>query len=86
MNPAEHIAAATRRARVAAKMTQHQLAELCGKAGYTVLTQPRIAQIETGQRKLSAEELWLFCGILNVSPLDILPPVQDKTKQSEGKP
>ena len=78
MTPAEHIAASLRKARGDAGISQSELARRCVVAGYPQLRQTAIDKIEHGERKLSAEELWIVSIILRVSPVSLLP--SDNTK------
>jgi transcriptional regulator with XRE-family HTH domain len=72
--PSQMIAARIKSARNAAGIIQADIANWCQACGFSSLSQPRIADIENGNRKVSAAEVWIISRILQVSPLDLLPP------------
>ena len=49
------------------KLTQAQLSEITG------ISQPNIAQIESGERGLSLENMEILAKALNVKPYELLP-------------
>lgn len=74
---AEQIAANLKDKRREAGLVQEEVAGRCRFAGISTMTQQKVAEIETGKRRLSAGEFWVFCRVLQVSPLDILPTLPD---------
>jgi transcriptional regulator with XRE-family HTH domain len=76
---AEYIAAQLKARRIESLLVQQDVAVRCQFAGFPKMTQQKVAEIEAGKRRLTAGELWMFCRVLQVSPLDILPRLPDFT-------
>lgn len=60
-----------RRAREAAKLTQEQLAELCGHS------QQYISDLERGRRNPTVVSLFEFAQALKTTPAQLLTPIED---------
>ena len=70
-----YIAAKLKANRLEVGLTQEDVAARCRFAGFPGMTQQKVAEIEAGKRRLTAGELWMFCRVFQVFPVDLLPPL-----------
>lgn len=72
------LAARIRERRAALGMSQQQTAALAG------LTRSTMASIETGRQSVSVHHLYALARALNVTPDELLPPLQHEAEKAEA--
>ena len=75
----KHIAVKVRRRRQVLGLERKALARALGVSDGTV------SNFEKGRHSISAERLWLIAGVLQCSPVDLLPPIPQDFSEFDKK-